>query len=163
MTEPIFYLRHFTMKKQPINITKIARENAVCRSTVQRWQKLGAPITDPQKLTAWRQSRPKLPPLSSESSDSIRAARLRKLTAEAATVEMRLRREKGELMLKSEAIANVRVIAAAVRSGLRQLIGEVPNWAGLPPHELQARAKAFVTALEGQFHDSTSALYRQPS
>ncbi len=125
--------------------------------TVRAWRRRGAPMDDPDALKLWVEAQ-RSGPINATPKD-IHEAKLLKLQLECERLKRGNDEDAGNVVQKKVVAADARILASAVRSQINVLIGECPAWAGLKPHELQARAKDWGRVTEKAFHDKASALY----
>jgi hypothetical protein len=125
--------------------------------TVQAYRRRGAPMDDILALKEWIAAQRTGP--TKGTATEINEAKLEKLRLEIRRLERDNAVADGNVIQKSTATAHMRTVAAAVQARLNTLPGESPAWAGLKPHEIQARAKEFVRETFAVLHDKTSACY----
>ncbi len=136
----------------------LGKQYGVDGRTIRTWRKEGAPLDDPAAMVDWMAAKRNEPP-GKTASAKMHEAKLEKLRLECERLKRGNDELAGDLLQKKQVIADARILAAAVESQINSLISECPAWAGLKPHELQARAKEWGRQTHLIFHDKTSKLY----
>jgi len=136
---------------------EIAAEIGCSVRTVLAYRKRGAPVENIDALKLWITAQ-RSGPIKDTAKD-IHDAKLEKLLLECERLRLGNDETKSNVIPKTTAAANMGMMAAAMKARLHMLIGECPAWAGLRPHEIQARAKEWYRQTCEALHDKASACY----
>lgn len=123
--------------------------------TVRRWKAAGAPLNSPEKMEVWIASRHRGPdPKEEGESDSpkgsggimarIAQAKLDKVLLECQRLSFRNKVERKEYIATAEYRTAAIAAVAEFRAGLQALRGDAPSWAGLPPEDIDERARVRI-------------------
>jgi hypothetical protein len=136
----------------------LGKQYGVDGRTIRTWRKEGAPLDDPVAMVDWMAAKRNEPP-GKTASAKMHEAKLEKLRLEIERLKRGNDEAAGELIAKTKAVSNMEMVVAAAKSLLNMLPGECPSWAGLKPHEIQARAKEFVKRYCQAMNDKMSSCY----
>jgi hypothetical protein len=112
------------MQSPPLTISEISRKTGVTRATLTKWRDVEG--LDIQNLEAVRERALFKHPARSEGGDDLRAARVRKLLAEAQLAEMKADQQEGKLIALDDICHCLTKIGATLKAQLSKLRAELP-------------------------------------
>ncbi len=112
------------MQSPPLTISEISRKTGVTRATLTKWRDVEG--LDIQNLEAVRERALFKHPARSEGGDDLRAARVRKMLAEAHLAEMKADQQEGKLISLDELTQVLTRIGFALKANITKLRAELP-------------------------------------
>ena len=131
------------------SLSAISRRTGVTLATLRVWRESGVDLHDPAQLAAKIAN--KQPSAPTESGTDMQRAKLRKLTAEARTAEMKADQQAGKLIALDDICQCLTKIGCALKANLGKMRAELPVMLyGLSQGEMTTRiADAVDKTLQG--------------
>jgi transposase-like protein len=140
-------------------ISALAREWKVSPAAVHKWAKLGCPVDDIETATQWRQNYLNANASGSNSPQTLNEARREKLILEKQLLQLRIEKERRELVsAKSVEESGIR-IGAIIDAKLNALVPDcAPILAGLDERGVTQKMKPIIKRILSEIRDELEKL-----
>lgn len=137
-----------------------ARQFSCSVKTIQRARAAGAPIEDPEAMSAWFASRKNSPSGTGGKAEQIADAKLEKVLEEIKRIKIKNEIDTKKLIPVDIVSRELIKIGNAFRSELLRIGGDIPNWEGLKAAEMKRRWDEIMERICAELSDQLSEIYK---
>ena len=146
--------------KAPKTSEEYAKLYKCSTRTIERAKRDGAPIEDPEAMSAWFAARKNSPSGTGGKAEQIADAKLEKVLEEIKRIKIKNEIDTKKLIPVDIVSRELIRIGNAFRSELLRIGGDIPNWEGLKAPEMKRRWDEIMERMCADLSDQLSEIYQ---